>query len=363
MRDSHADGGNVPASERRSARRSGASGARVTRVGTVSLRALARVIDVGVSAGLPRSVLLATAELQPEQLADPDSHVSLAAEIALWQMLSQRVSDPAFGIRSGAAFPVGAAGLLGYVVRFSPTVRDALRRLARYGRIFSEAVQFSLVEDQHSVGLRLTHPDLGAGVRLAQDFRIAAIVGSLRHLAGADLAPTEVRFTYATPRSTLAHREYFRCPVQFGAPTAALVLRASDADRPVAGADATLAGYLGKYADQVLASLLRGESIRSKVRAAIWAALGSGTPSLRVVADVLHLPPRTLQRRLAAEGTTFLVEVDETRRSMALALLRDRAVALGDVAFLLGYSEPSAFHRSFKRWTGTTPRTFRLQAA
>jgi AraC-like DNA-binding protein len=103
--------------------------------------------------------------------------------------------------------------------------------------------------------------------------------------------------------------------------------------------------------------------MRHRVRAAIWSLLGDGTPSLQRVAGELHLAPRTLQRRLAEEDTSLQQEVERMRQTMAVAVLRDRSIAINDVAFLLGYAEPSTFFRSFKRWTGTTPRRFRNAAA
>lgn len=333
------------------------------RAGTVAVRALTRIVEAGVAAGIPRDVLIAAAGLTNAQLADVDGHVPLTAEIALWQMLAQRVKDPDFGIRNGAQFRVRPAGLLGYVMLFSATVRDALFRLDRYARIFTEAVQFRVREEGKGIALRLSHPELGAGVRFAQDYRLAALLAVIREVARADIVPAQVSFTYSSSVSTLAHREFFRCPIRSGAPTAGIVFRASDVDLPIPSADETLSGYLGKYADQVLASLLRGETFRHKVRAAIWSVLGNGTPSLQRVATVMKMPPRTLQRRLATERTTFHQELDEIRKTMAIATLRDHSVAIGDVAFLLGYSEPSAFYRSFKRWTKTTPRQFRVKAA
>ena len=95
------------------------------------------------------------------------------------------------------------------------------------------------------------------------------------------------------------------------------------------------------------------------IHAAIWSLLGDGSPSLIHVAGALRMPPRTLQRRLAADGTSLHREIEEVRKAMAMAALRDRSMVIQDVAFLLGYSEPSTFFRSFKRWTGTTPRHFR----
>jgi AraC-like DNA-binding protein len=103
--------------------------------------------------------------------------------------------------------------------------------------------------------------------------------------------------------------------------------------------------------------------MRHRVRAVIWSLLGNGTPSLEHVAAAIRMPRRTLQRQLAAEGTSLQAEIEEIRKTMALAVLRDRSISIEDVAILLGYAEPSTFFRSFKRWTGTTPRRFRSEPA
>lgn len=98
------------------------------------------------------------------------------------------------------------------------------------------------------------------------------------------------------------------------------------------------------------------------MRAAIWSVLADGKPSLDRVATALRVSPRTLQRRLAEEGTSLQSEIEDIRKRMGTALLRDRSHSVEDIAFLLGYSEPSAFYRSFKRWTGATPGQFRRTA-
>jgi AraC-like DNA-binding protein len=252
---------------------------------------------------------------------------------------------------------------VGYVAQFSPTLRSALRRIQRYGRIFTEAVEFTFQEGRREVVLTRAHPALGHGHAIAESYRLAALLKVSRDLTGIAILPTEVRFTYPQPQTTTAHTQHFRCPLHFGARTAGVIFRRSDLDLPVIRADETLAGYLSKYAEQVLASLIQGETIRHRVRAEIWSLLGDGSPSLKQVAAALRVPARTLQRRLAAEGTSLHKEIEEVRKTMAIAVLRDRAIVIDDVALLLGYSEPSTFFRSFKRWTGTTPRQFREIAA
>ncbi len=289
--------------------------------------------------------------------------MTLAAEIALWQTLAKHTSDPEFGVRAGAAWRLRTMGLVGYVAQFSGTLRGALHRVERYGRLFTEAVEFTLPLRRLEVALVRSHPALGPGQVLAESYRLAALLQASRELTGIDIVPAEVGFTYAQPSSVAAHQQHFRGPLRFGTEPARVVFRASDLDLPIAGADETLAGYLSTYAEHVLATLVRGQAMQHKVRAAIWSLLGDGAPSLEHVAETVHLPPRTLQRRLAAEDTSLHREIDRIRKTMALAVLRDRSISIDDVAFLLGYAEPSTFFRSFKRWTGTTPRRFRNAAA
>jgi AraC-like DNA-binding protein len=299
------------------------------------------------------------ARVADEKLRDPDARVPLATEIALWQTIAQHVSDPEFGVRAGHAYRLRLLGLVGYVARFSATLRGALSRVQRYGRVFTEAVEFRLEEGRPEVALAKVHPALGPGQALAESYRLAAVLQASRELTGIDIVPTNVTFTYRQPSSTTAHHQHFRCLLHFGAQTASVVFRTSDLDLPTPGADETLAGYLSKYAEQVLASLVQGETMRHQLRAAIWSLLGDGPPSLKRIAAALRMPPRTLQRRLAAEGTSVQGEIEEIRKTMAFAVLRDRSISIEDVALLLGYGEPSTFFRAFKRWTGTTPRRFR----
>ena len=327
--------------------------------GTIAVRVIGHLIGLGVAADINRDILKDAAGVTDEDLHDPDARLPLAAEIALWQTLARHISDPEFGIRAGAAHLLRTMGLVGYVARFSGTLGGALRRVQRYGRVFTEAVEFQLQERRPQFALARAHPALGPGQALAEGYRLTAVLKASRELTGIHVVPTEVTFTYPQPSSTTAHSQYFRCPFHFGAPTASVVFRPSDLYLPVGGADETLAEYLSKYAEQVLTSLVQGETTRHRVRAAIWSLLGDGPPSLKHVAGVLRVPPRTLQRHLAAEGTSLYGEIEEIRKTMAIAVLRDRSLVIEDIAFLLGYSAPSTFFRSFKRWTGTTPRRFR----
>jgi AraC-like DNA-binding protein len=331
--------------------------------GTLSVAAVRLVVQVGIAAGLQRQILLAAGAITEDDLRDPDARLPVATTVAIWEAIGRFTSDSAFGVKAAGSLKVRQLGLLGYVASYSSTLRDALSRWERYGPVFSDAMRVSL-RDAHRTGVfTIAYPALGPQPALQQDYILAAWVQVARELTGADIVPVEVSFTHAQPASTLAHRQHFRSPLKFDARTAAVVFRSLDLDLPVVKADEELVGYLSNYAEQVLATLMQGDSWQHTVRAAIWALLSDGKPTLARVADALGVPRRTLQRRLAAEGTSLHREIEEIRKTMAMAILRDPALSIADVSFLLGYAEPSAFFRSFRRWTGKTPRDFRGVAA
>lgn len=299
------------------------------------------------------------ASIADEDLRDPDARIPLAAEIAMWQTIAKLVTEPGFGIHAAAPFALRRMGLVGYLASFSATLRGAMHRVERYAAAFTDAVVFRLHEGGPDAAFLVRHPALGRDHSLAQDYSLTAILQASRELTGVQVVPTEVSFTYGRPSTILPHREFFRCPLRFAAPTARIVFHRPDLDLPVARADEVVAGYLSKYAEQVLAAQVRGDTMQHALRAAIWAVLGDGRPSLARVAAAMRLRPRTLQRRLAAEGTSLHKETEAIRKTMAMATLRDRELSIDDIAYLLGFSEPSAFFRAFKRWTGTTPQRFR----
>jgi hypothetical protein len=187
-----------------------AEGRRVAlQVGTVSARGVLAIISAGVAAGVPRDVLLQVAGLTDTDVLDPDARVSTTAEIAVWQLITRQVRDPGFGVRAGSAFRVREAGLLGYVVSFTPTLHGALTALQRYIHVFSQALTIRLEDAQVSLITAAPAPALES-VPFAQDYRAAAVVNVGREITGVDFAPAEVHFAYAQPRSILAHREFFR---------------------------------------------------------------------------------------------------------------------------------------------------------
>ncbi len=313
--------------------------------------------------GLPREVLLREAKLDERQLRDPDARIPLDAVARLWRVAAAHVDDPAFGLRLGAGTSVREWGLVGYAVAFSSTIGAALNRFARYGRVVSDALVVRVDTERDATWVRLDVQPALRAFRPAVDARLAAILSACRQIAGAPITPLLVQLSYRQPADVKEYERFFGAPLEFGALASSFLLRTEDLARPVAVADPTLVGYLETLADQQLASLGKEHTLRERVSRALWAELSEGTPTLEGVARTLGVSARTLQRQLRQEGTTFATLLAEIRREMAPALLRDGRHGVSEVAFLLGYEDPSAFRRAFQRWFARSPRSFRASAS
>jgi AraC-like DNA-binding protein len=237
-----------------------------------------------------------------------------------------------------------------------------LRRLVRYSRIVSDALVITLETEAEATWVRLdVQPALHA-FRPAADGRLAAVLSACREIAAAPIAPLTVQLPYRRPANVSDYERFFAAPLEFGALGAALLLRNDDLARPVTRTDKTLTGYLDRLAEQTLAALGEERSMADRVRRLLWSELPEGLPTVDRVARALGLSARSLQRQLRKEGTSFAATLTQLRREMAPSLLRDGKLAVSEVAFLLGYEDPGAFQRSFRRWFGQSPRSFRKAA-
>jgi AraC-like DNA-binding protein len=330
---------------------------------TVLGRIVAKMLDFAEGAGLDRQALTVGADLGGFDLDQPDGRVPVSAQVALWLAIRRHTTDRAFGIKLGASLRARELGILGYAMFFSVNLRSALRRLVRYGELFNEAIRFRFERPGGDTVLVLECPfGPWEEMQFALDARMAGLLSVTREITGVDLVPASVAFAYGRPTSVIEHSQFFRCPLSFGARNTRLSFKPRDLDLSIPRGDEQVAGYLSQHAEAVLSTLTKTVAATHAVRSAIWASLSEGRPTLQGAAATLKVSARTLQRQLAEEGTSFTAELDHVRSEMAVAALRDRSVPIDEVAFLLGYAEPSSFYRSFRRWTGRSPHQYRRSA-
>lgn len=292
---------------------------------------------------------------------DPDDRLPLRTYWELWQTVVRRIPDPDLGVRFGSSVDTRETGLLGYVTLHSRTLERALARLVRFSKLWSEGLEGELVNRGESWEVVLHGSQTFYPLRQVIDDEMAALLSLAREVTGAEIVPIEATFTYPRPADLTQLREFYRCPLAFGAPLSKLVFRDTDLKRESVAGDATLAKYLEENAERVLRSLQPGGSLADTVRRRIWPVLAEGKPTIDTVAAAMGMTARTLQRRLREEGTSYAAILEAFRKGMAGALLSDPDLAVYEVAYLLGYSEPSSFYRAFRRWTQLSPYEYRKQ--
>jgi AraC-like DNA-binding protein len=293
-------------------------------------------------------------------LSDPDLRVAETALIEVWRLARQITGDDLLGLRFAQTVPAGALDLLEYAFRSSATLGNGLDQIVRYGRVMSDRATAVLTRDGDVV--TITWGDVMPPPRV--DFAMALVVRLAREATGVPLVPIDVALTHGSHGRADVYRVYFQGRVRFDQPSNRLVFAAADAARTLRSADPALAGVVRRRLEKMLAQLHQsGDSIVDRVRRVVLPALARGEPTAAMVSRELGLSQRTLQRRLQSEDTSFTRVLDAAREEVARALLREPGVGIAEIAFLLGYSEPAAFHRSFRRWTGQTPLSYRRAAA
>jgi AraC-like DNA-binding protein len=178
-------------------------------------------------------------------------------------------------------------------------------------------------------------------------------------LAQVGWAPTQVKFAHPAPSVVREHERVFQAPIRFTAGENALVFPSELLHLPCRTADPGLLAVLSRHADQILSVLPQTDSWSDRIRRTAAEELGRGTAPVEQVARRLGLSVRSLQRRLAEEGTSYTELLDGIRHELAVRYFRDSRLSIAQIALLLGYAETSSFDRSFRRWCGMSPSDYR----
>lgn len=292
--------------------------------------------------------------IDPDLLNKPGARIPYTLVNGLWAKATEIIDDPCFGLMAYKYWHPSYFHALGYAWLASHTLRDALNRFVRYLRIVSEKIFLKLEEDPDGLTLVLSYELLGMRVPAQIDMGMAMSIHICRLNFGEDLKPVVVNFMHPEPPCAEKYFELFKTPVRFSADRDSMTYSFADVDRYLMGANPQLA----RLNDQVMIEYLgklKKDDIIDRVTAAIIDMLPSGGIADEKVAETLNMSVRSLQRRLKEVGSTFRTLLEAVRKDLAATYVRDPDIELVEVAFLLGFSDQSAFSRAFKRWAGKSP--------
>jgi len=330
--------------------------------GNLTARAFRAMLSGIRALGHEPASWLAAADIAAPVLEDPDARIPVATVIEFMTLAVGATGDEHLGLHAAEHAELGAYDAPFYAMHASATLGAAYERLARYQRLFHDSSRAELrIEDGHAA---LRHRP-AAGMlpkRQGAEFLLASWVRSGRAVTGVDWAPDEVRFAHPAPDDASEHRRFFCAPVRFGCGENAVWLAPELLALPCTRADAALAALLDRYAAERIDGTPAPGRLADRVRAMIEAGLPAGDVSATALAKRLGMSVRSLNRLLAAEGTSYQGVLDGLRHELAARGLSNPRVSVWQVAFDLGFSDLSAFYRAFRRWTGTTPAGFRTGA-
>jgi AraC-like DNA-binding protein len=316
-------------------------------------------MEFAVARGADRTTLLARAGIAPADLDDIDRRIPFARYVALMRAGKALSGDPALALHYGAV-DISQVSIVGLIGQASETMVEAFAQLNRYVRLVVDVEtehpdRFRLLSEGGALWIVDTRRNPGAFPELGES-AFSQLVSPLRR-QGIGGALSAVHFTHPEPSYRAEYDETFGAPVRFGQARNALQVHPILLSARIGILPRYVFGVLAAKADALLQALDDAESSRGQVERLVMPILHTGEVRMDAVAEKLGVSRPTLFRRLKAEGVTFAEVMDQLRQRMAMSYLGGRKVSVNETAYLVGFSEPAAFSRAFKRWTGATPKS------
>lgn len=284
--------------------------------------------------------------------------------MAEWQTWLRRVDAlekrPALGLRIAEGISARHFGVVGYAALASGTLAEALQRLERYHASVYDVNPAKVFAVPEGIAIEWG-VERGKPGALVDETAIASLVQLARDMTGRYWPVQSVSFVNPAPLSTQPYEDFFGGHVGFNAPVTRLVFDHAYLALPLRKSDPALLALLDQQAEQLLQQVAALPAAVDAWRKTLVPLIREGQTSLAALAKAHHTSPRSLQRRLSEQGTSFQALLDDTRRHLAERHLMDAKLDLAEIALLLGYSEQSAFTRAFRSWTGLAPAQWRRQ--
>ena len=304
--------------------------------------------------------------IDQKALKDQESRIAAECFTTLIDYCNQKLNKHDFALSVAEHFHPGTFHVLGYAMMSSNTLKDALTRVAQYKRVVSNTCELSVKEKDTDLIFEMqifSYQDTDRLV-LSRD-SVLAFLGTIikfsRALVGQDFKAKKLFFCYPKPDfDTQFINDFFGCDIEFNAPHSGLVLDKHKANEALIGANPLITQTHEKLLNEFLSRINKDDLIQ-QVRTKIYDFLPLGTPSQSDIASELGLSLRNLQRKLNEKGSSFKDILEDTRKRLAIDYLKQSHLSLGEVSYLVGFSNLSNFNRAFKRWTELTPGEFRQQ--
>ena len=332
--------------------------------GTIAICFVAAALESVRARGLNADEMLANVGLSPSLLQVPQARVSAKHYGALWRTIALALDDEFFG-QDSRRMKAGSFAMLCHSVVNCKTLGQALDRSLRFYGLILDDFSGTLVRDGQEARIVLHERAAGANQRVfAHELLLMLLYGVSCWLVGRRIPILRTEFSYPEPAHSAEYRLMYCAELGFDRPNTVIAFEASYLDLPVVQNERSIKEFLRTAPESILVKYKNGSSLAARVRRRLRQFLPGEVPDFEGLADELNMTPATMRRRLHDEGESYQSIKDQLRRDLAISFLSHSSRSVMDIALELGFSERSAFHRAFRKWTGASPGEFRrtLQA-
>jgi len=308
--------------------------------------------------------LLAKAGISLLAFGEEPKRVGAESQIRFLEIAAEALCDSALGLHLAQHFDLRECGMLYYVLAASPNIGEAIHNLARYLAVSNESIHLSVYERAKSTVLAGDYKLPRHTDRLFAEYGYAVVLRACRELTGRNFSPKAVTFVHGRNTDKAEFDRFYGCPVRFNATADTMVIPTESLSTPILTSDKYLLQILKNACEEVLAKRGKTSStLRAMVENEIVQLLPHGKAQVEKVASNLGMSNRTLARRLSEEGTSYAAILNELRRDLSARYLKDPALSLNQIAWLLGYSMVTSLNHAFRRWTGSSPKAIGMRIA
>src|SRR5512140_1620180 len=328
---------------------------------TMSASGVRALLDVAVAKGADRRLLLERSRIASADLENGDNRIPFSKYVALMRAGQQLCNDPALALHFGETVDPAEISFTNSIG--AQSLAEAFAIGNRYARLTVEvgdetSDRFVLSRIGGQLWLVDTRKNANAFPELTESGFARMVCATRRVFAGKQLIK-EVQVTHEEPEYRAEYERIFGVPVVFGSDKNALLLDEAAMSVKTPVAPSGVAQVLTAHAEDLLEKLESSKSVKDRVEHLLMESLPAGDVGMDAIASKLGLSRQTLFRRLKGEGTTFERVLDDLRHRLALNYLDSAKKSVNQTAYLVGFSDPAAFSRAFKRWTGSSPRKAR----
>jgi AraC-like DNA-binding protein len=333
--------------------------ARSAEPGTISICFVAAALQSVRARNLSADELLAGVGLSSSLLQVPQARVSAQHYGALWRAIALALDDEFFG-QDSRRMKYGSFAMLCHAAVACKTLDRALERSLRFFGLLLDDLSAGLVRGPSEARIVLTERVPGAAQRVfAHELLLMLLYGVSCWLVGRRIPILKVEFSYAEPAHSAEYRLMYCDRLSFLEPRTAMAFESAYLDLPVVQNERSIKDFLRTAPESILVKYKNSSSLSSRVRRRLRQSIPGEVPDFEGLAEDLNMTPATMRRRLREEGVSYQSIKDELRRDLAIGYLSHSDRTVMDIALELGFSERSAFHRAFRKWTGASPGEFR----